>query len=548
MLEYILKSTACLTILFLFYKIFLEKESAHIFKRFYLLGALVLSSIIPLLVFVEYVSIADPHEMDILNASGSSDLLGAGLGTQDSNLQSLNFATILWSIYCVGLLLFGIKFIQNLAQTLRRIQRNPKQRFERCTHVLMQEKLPPHTFFRFIFLNKHELKSNKIPHEVLVHEEAHVVQKHSWDVIFIELLHLMLWFNPLMILFKRAIKLNHEFLADQAVLAKNMDTSTYQNTLLAFSISDNSKQFQPALSNAINYSSIKKRLTVMKTKTSSRSMLIRSLLLLPLCSLLLYGFADKKTILKTNAEEISKSSVTPQQKRAVNAYKSLSNEYLKDLELFLSENRHDNSDLKKQKTRIDRLFSSIPAELKEKFDLKELPPVPKAKRIIQQSATRKEMAEYNKLAKYYNDMPKNNMRIKSRDVARLTYIYNIMSEKQRKDAEPFPNFPEPPPPPKAPSSTEIKEAVPPKPPKPSKDEVREVAPQPPIPPAPKSPVEHIKEIAKKGAVFYYEGNQISAEKAINIVESNKSLNIDSRSDSKNGKPMVKISKDPIVIN
>ena len=158
------------------------------------------------------------------------------------------------------------------------------------------------------------------------------------------------------------------------------------------------------------------------------------------------------------------------------------------------------------------------------------------------------MAENTKLAKYYNAMPKNKMRVLLKDVERLTYIYNLMSEKQRKDAEPFPNFPDMPPPPKAPSSKEIKEAAPPKPPKPSKGEVREVAPQPPIPPAPKSPVEHIKEIAKKGAVFYYEGNHISSEKAINIVESNKSLNIDSRSNTKSGKPMVKISKEPIVIN
>ncbi|WP_422862002.1 M56 family metallopeptidase [Flagellimonas sp. W118] len=468
MLVYILKSAACLVILLLFYKFFLENERMHTFKRFYLLGSLILSLVIPLLTFVEYATVPSPEEIRILGAFETQE----AASTQNTHVLPFNLTTIIWPIYWLGMIVFGLRFVHNLVQLLQRIRKNPKHRQERCTHVHIHEKLPPHTFLKFIFLNKQKLENNEIPKEVLVHEETHVIQKHSWDVIFIELLQVAFWFNPLMVLFKKAIKLNHEFLADQAVLSKDVDAFTYQNTLLVFSTSDQNKQFQPALLNAINYSSIKKRLIVMKTETSQKSMLIRSLVLLPLVSLLLYSFSTKKVVEKTDPiqSDIEGAWLSPEE--------------------------------------------------------------------VQQSATRKQMAEYEKLAKYYNDMPKNHMKIKSQDVDRLTYIYSIMSEKQRNDAEPFPDFPEPPTPPKAPMGEEVGESLPPPPP--PNAEIMEV-------PAPPTPADHVKKMAKLGAVFYYEGKQIDAEKAIHLVTTNHSLNIDSRNDSKSGKPMVKISKDPIII-
>lgn len=308
MLVYILKSTACLIILFLFYRLFLEKVSMHTFKRFYLLGALILSFIIPLMVFVEYVDAPMPQQLDPL------PILHTGEVFQMKPVLERPFfhlATIAWSIYGLGLLLFGWKFTQNLVQLTSRIRKNPKKKLKHCTHVLLQEQMPPHTFFQYIFLNKFKLESHEIPREVLIHEETHVAQKHSWDVLLIELLQVVLWFNPLIILFKKAMKLNHEFLADRAVLSKNGDPISYQNILLAFSTPNYGKQNQPALSNAIHYSSIKKRFTVMKTKTSQKTIIIRSVLLLPILALLLFGFSDKKEIVRPPIEVANQSIVAP---------------------------------------------------------------------------------------------------------------------------------------------------------------------------------------------------------------------------------------------
>ena len=150
----------------------------------------------------------------------------------------------------------------------------------------------PHTFLRYIFYNKYNYEQSLIPKEVLWHEEAHVKQRHSIDILFIELLQVFLWFNPIIYFTKSAIKLNHEFLADEGVLNKGIVPSTYQHTLLSFTSSTSEYN----LVSGIHYSSIKKRFKIMKTKTPKHIALFKSLLVLPLLAITLYSFSSKAVI------------------------------------------------------------------------------------------------------------------------------------------------------------------------------------------------------------------------------------------------------------
>ena len=285
MLLYILKSGVCLALLYLFYKAFLEKENMHTFKRFYLLGALLTAFIIPFITFVQYVELHTTSQI-IEQSNAIVPII--------SNSEPLQYPTdylslMLWSTYVIGVLIFGFKFVKNLFGIILRIRKNPKHRINQITNVLLLDNIIPHTFFNYIFLNKKKFEASEIPKEVLLHEETHALQKHSADVLLVELLQVLFWFNPLIYFTKKAIKLNHEFLADKAVINNGVQPTLYQQLLLEFS----SNSLQPQLTNAINYSSIKKRFTVMKTKTSKKSIVFRSLLLLPLLALLLYGFSDK---------------------------------------------------------------------------------------------------------------------------------------------------------------------------------------------------------------------------------------------------------------
>jgi hypothetical protein len=301
MVLYLLKSAACMGIFLLFYKLLLEKENMHIFKRFYLIATLIAALVIPGLVFVEYIEPVVTTYSNYNNYIETSTPLINELPARD--IAIINWSLLAWTIYYIGLGIFGVRFLRNLFQIINRIRKNTKFKERFSIKVLLLEQLPPHTFFKYIFLNKEKFETDAIPKEVLLHEEIHAKQHHSIDVLFIELLQVVLWFNPLVYFFKKSIKLNHEFLADSAVIKATISTSNYQNTLLSYLSQDSLHKYQSVkMANAINYSSIKKRFKVMKNKTSKKAVLLRSLLLLPLLALMLYGFSETKLVEKSSPE------------------------------------------------------------------------------------------------------------------------------------------------------------------------------------------------------------------------------------------------------
>ena len=286
----LLKSSVCLLVLLLFYKIALEPLSVHKFKRVYLLVAVAIAAIIPFITFVKYVQPTFENSSLIFDTSPTIPLDTNFKIVEETNYLSI----ILWSIYALGVGLCFIRFCVNLFQIISKIRKHTKVKSKSFINVLMEQIEVPHTFFNYIFLNKNKFENKQIPVEVLLHEQTHAKQKHSLDIIFIELLQVVFWFNPLVYWLKKEVKLNHEFLADQDVINQGVDTKTYQTILLQFS----SNQQELALANAINYSSIKKRFTLMKTQTPKRTKWLRSLLLLPLLALLLYSFSSTKEVEK----------------------------------------------------------------------------------------------------------------------------------------------------------------------------------------------------------------------------------------------------------
>ncbi len=554
---YILKSSLCLLAFICFYKLFLERESVHKFKRFYLLGALTLSFFIPLITFTEYI---EPAPFN--NETVSDLILTTNQQITENNSPSKNYLPmILWCIYLLGSTIFGFRFVKNLYQISNTIKSNTHHKNHRFINVLLREKINPHSFFRYIFLNKHKFEQNLIPKEVLLHEQTHATQLHALDTLILEVAQILLWFNPLIYILKRSIKLNHEFLADQYVISQGGTPTEYQNLLLAFS----SNALEPQLANAINYSSIKKRLTVMKTKTSKTKLWSTSLVLLPLLVILIYGLSSHKTIVKDNTQENSIQNHTARsieievlkngtykidgisatkasfvetintlhqdisteiRNRIINIHINDQKKVADEEVWFIynavidygfyrivtynqeiirskgntpfainnSDNKKyqqkatiqeineynqiiqkvnsypENSRIFKQKVveRLQNIYNKMSAP--QKANAEPFPKFPK-----QQKATKKQLAEYNKLAVYYNKMltNKENTRILMQDVEQLKYIYSLMTEKQRKKAEPFPNFP---PPPKAPKSPTA-----PKPPKAPNTNAEMTVPKPPKP-------------------------------------------------------------------
>lgn len=299
MLIYVLKFSCCLTIFLAFYRLFLEKESLHHFKRYYLLATLLLALVIPVITFTNYV---EPLRITttLINVTSSGGL-EVPSGARWIYVNPVNhWPTVLYSIYFLGLLLFASKFIRNLVVVILKIRNNPRLKGEGLIKVLVWEDVIPHTFLNYVFFNRRKFQKKEIPQEVLWHEEVHVKQLHSLDVLLIELVQIVFWFNPLIRLTKNYIKLNHEFLADQGVLRKGVNPGFYQQIVLAFAIN----KLPSDLVNAFQFSFIKKRFTIMKTKTTKRAMILRYLLLLPLVSLTLFSFSSRNTeVLPSSQEE-----------------------------------------------------------------------------------------------------------------------------------------------------------------------------------------------------------------------------------------------------
>ncbi len=476
MLVYILKFSACLAIFMVFYKLVLEKENMHTFKRFYLLAAIGLAIGIPLITFIEYI--------EPLNTLGTFQplFIEPVFSTETEQVQdvSINYLPYaLWSIYGLGVLFFGIKFALNLNRIHYKIKHNPKHKIQSFTNVLLKDLISPHTFFNYIFLNRFKFESNEIPNEVFIHEQAHATQKHSIDILIIELLQIVFWFNPLIYFIKSSIKLNHEFLADKAVLNNGISTSTYQEILLAFS--SNSQEYQ--LANAINYSSIKKRFTVMKTQTSKTTMWLRSLILLPLLALLIYSFSSTKKVEKSI---FSKTLATNHTARSISikvfnngtyevddikatkkTFVSVINQLHQDITPEIRNkiiNIHVSSEtdiLDKEvwfiyNSVIDYGFHRIVTNNQEIIREKGNKPFAITNADYQQKATSKQIKEYNAIVKKLNSQPENRRIIKQKDVARIKHIYSLMTAEQKKEAETFPKLVPPPPAPVAPKVNDVK--------------------------------------------------------------------------------------------
>ncbi len=300
MIVYIIKSSLCLALLWTFYKLFLEKEQMHYLKRFYLLFSLIFAYTIPLItISYETDVVANPQKLQPVVTSA---MLADGVPIPEASVNYISI--LLWTVYGIGFLIFAIRFVLNMNNLIRKINKNEKLKEPSHINVLLGNSVVPHTFLRYIFVPKREFKQRAIPQEVLLHEKTHVRQKHTLDVLLIEVFQMVFWFNPMWFWIKKSIKLNHEFLADQTVLKRQFSLQKYINVLVDYPNSSN----QTMLSSPINYSLTKKRIIMMSQQFSKTRAAVRLLLLLPVllgCTLLFNNqiVAQQKNVQYTKTVE-----------------------------------------------------------------------------------------------------------------------------------------------------------------------------------------------------------------------------------------------------
>ncbi|GHN01279.1 hypothetical protein WSM22_27680 [Cytophagales bacterium WSM2-2] len=270
---YWLKVTYCSAILLFIYHVFLEREKIHSFNRFFLLFAIGFSFGTPFLIYQsEFIHSSAPARVIIREM-----VYQPALSIPSASSVQLSWFNALLFGYAIISLTLAVRFIINLAKLNTRVRNCETIAYQNSTLVLLSDSTPPHSFLKFIFVNRQEFEQGKVEKEVLEHELTHVTQLHSVDVLVMELLLIFAWINPILFLYRRAIQLNHEFLADEKVI-QSFDPRNYQ--LLLLSKLTSPKKSYP-LSSTLTYLLTKKRFLMM-TKKITPSVRVKQVMLVPM--------------------------------------------------------------------------------------------------------------------------------------------------------------------------------------------------------------------------------------------------------------------------
>ena len=301
MILYIIKSSLCLAIVLGIYSKFLVNEKMYGFNRFYLLFGLIFSFTVPFLsngIVIEPLSANQMLNSSAVQFINYEYISESPIAEQSAfNLQML----IKW-IYVLIVSLLFTRFAANIINLTGKIFRSPRIWYKDIIVVLIRENILPYTFLHFVFLNQVSYERKEIEHELFTHELAHANEGHSFDIILIELCQIIFWFNPILLFYKKAIQLNHEFLADDSVIKKHHDTMAYQYLLINKSktiVSNN-------LTSNFNFLITKKRLTMMTKNTSRLRALILGALTFPLFFILLLAFGKTGTAQTATNPETTK--------------------------------------------------------------------------------------------------------------------------------------------------------------------------------------------------------------------------------------------------
>ncbi len=284
MISYLIHSTICMGLVLLFYHAALAREKIYQINRWYLLGGLLFSLVAP---FIP-VGISDslltldrgteiPH---VLSGSGSdlhSSANSAGEDTVGQTSDPVWIYPFLFCLYGIVTLILAFRMIRHLYRMQLKTMKNPATFFKGHRVVLMDEEVVPHTFWKTIFLNKKQYENKEIGEEVLIHELTHARQNHSLDILIVEMLKTICWFNPFLYFYKIAIQINHEYIADDKVLSSRTDVASYQALLLHMSTAKSMHY----LSASLNFNVTKKRFKMMTLNRSVYRSFLKTALIIP---------------------------------------------------------------------------------------------------------------------------------------------------------------------------------------------------------------------------------------------------------------------------
>lgn len=304
--NYLLESGISLSLFALVYFLFLRRETFFNVNRWFLLVSVGFSAILPILHIPFYTPQAtvlpEVTVTPYINLLSSVTIYGTAL-SHGAEQFVLNYS-MLGYVYLVGVVIFAGIFLLRIYQIIRLIAQNRIVSEGKIRLVVLDREISPFSFLNYIFVSK-DLQNTKGWEKMLEHERQHIHQGHTFDVLVLEFIAVIQWFNPFFWMFRRALRENHEFLADQAVISHGTAPSWYKQILINQYVGD-----QIIIANNFNYSLIKTRIKMMSKIKSRKITHVKILIGFVMAASLIAVFAcEQKESVKAE-KDLNVSSVT----------------------------------------------------------------------------------------------------------------------------------------------------------------------------------------------------------------------------------------------
>ena len=297
-LIYDIKSAAVIAVFYLFYRILLSKETFHRLNRVILLLTAALSLILPLCTITTHKSIAVPESALVSNNAVSQ--VAANHQFLIMGIHWWKFAAI--CIFFAGILFVLAKIALSIISVTSVISKSQKKKLDNGnTLAITQKNISPFSWFRYIVATEEDSRHESI----LIHESTHIALHHSIDIICVDLLTAIQWFNPAIWMLRSDLKEVHEYEADEAVLKQGTDARQYQFLLVRKAMADAGY----SIANSFSHSTLKNRINMMLARKSAAIKSLKALYIIPLIALSLTATAKTKYDYMVIKKQNSSSSV-----------------------------------------------------------------------------------------------------------------------------------------------------------------------------------------------------------------------------------------------
>lgn len=279
---YILKVNGLLILFYLIYKLALSKETFYQYSRWFLLSGLFVSVLLPFVTFtkIEYYEVKEVLETSLdHNLPITTELI------EEPILTNQEILFFVYGIICFG---FLIKTMFDFFKLFKIIKVSNSEKKDKLVYINTNLVHTPFSFFNYIVYNEELINPIELQN-IIKHEEAHSMQKHSFDTLLAQFFIILFWFNPMVWLYRKSMVQNLEFLADSYAIQQVSDKEYYQKTMLKIT----TQSSNITMINTFNQSSIKKRIIMLNTNQSNRKNIWKIGLILPIIVGFIYLFQVK---------------------------------------------------------------------------------------------------------------------------------------------------------------------------------------------------------------------------------------------------------------